>query len=84
MINLTPSELKIISEGLGIAIGTFEHEDYMEISERWDKVRKKIDNYLGGIKGIKDTTKEIRNTATKLPKKSLKLEDMKRITEGLL
>ena len=46
MINLTPQELKVISNGLEIAIGTFEHENYMEISEKWSKVQKKIDNYL--------------------------------------
>ena len=38
----------------------------------------KVDRELHSVKGVKAQTKEIKSTATKLPKKNLKLEDILR------
>jgi hypothetical protein len=43
-----------------------------------NSIQKKLSDYATSIEYAKDTTKEIRSTAKKLPKRKLKLEDILR------
>ena len=79
MINLTTSELTTMQEILENFMEEYNGiPEYKKDMLKVIPLRRKIQKYLEGISGAKQKTKEIKATATKLPKKNLKLEDVLR------
>jgi hypothetical protein len=89
MIEFTTEELRYISKALEIVSDMLsddleDKEVYRSELKVWGLVDRKIHNYLTSIKGTKQTTKEIKDTADKLPKRKLKLEDVEKIFEEII
>jgi len=74
MIKFTRKELGLIKTSLRRTASSWMSQSESEKLQVYRDVVTKIDEYLESIEGAKDATKEIKDTATKLPKKKMKLE----------